>query len=358
MRTLFLRAFALIALLAGLAPAGSAMAQREALCFTETNYCISGAIRAYWERNGGLPVFGYPISAVRDETIENTWTGPTQWFQRDRLEDHSNEGKGVLAGRLGVSALEFQGINWQQALPDGEPRSGCRFFRETSYNLCGQFLRYWERNGGLERFGYPITRERPETLEGREYTVQYFERRRMELHPENAGTPYEVQLGLLGTLVVNGRPCIAWFFSPPPQPCAGEQARSTEGAVQRFERGVMFWTRNPDAFWIFHQSGRYWSIHAPYTFSDVPGPGEPPPGLYAPSSGFGDVWSGRIVMSSPWPLEQPLSELLGWATTPERGMTIWQQCQAALRYTVQRCYIGSNDGPLAFSSQAGGGIIR
>jgi len=35
-------------------------------------------------------------------------------------------------------------------------------------------------------------------LEGREYTVQYFERRRMELHPERAGTPYEVQLGLLG----------------------------------------------------------------------------------------------------------------------------------------------------------------
>jgi hypothetical protein len=76
--------------------------------------------------------------------------------------------------------------------------AGCRFFRETQFNLCEPFLSYWQANGGLKRFGYPITRMRQETLEGREYTVQYFERRRMELHPENAGTPYAVMLGLLG----------------------------------------------------------------------------------------------------------------------------------------------------------------
>jgi len=29
--------------------------------------------------------------------------------------------------------------------------------------------------------------------------VQYFERNRFELHPEQAGTPFEAQLGLLGT---------------------------------------------------------------------------------------------------------------------------------------------------------------
>jgi hypothetical protein len=32
--------------------------------------------------------------------------------------------------------------------------------------------------------------------------VQYFERARMELHPELAGTPYEVQLGHLGVQVL------------------------------------------------------------------------------------------------------------------------------------------------------------
>jgi hypothetical protein len=33
---------------------------------------------------------------------------------------------------------------------------------------------------------------------GQPYTVQYFERNRFEYHPENAGTDYEVLLGLLG----------------------------------------------------------------------------------------------------------------------------------------------------------------
>jgi hypothetical protein len=31
------------------------------------------------------------------------------------------------------------------------------------------------------------------------YTVQYFERARMEIHPELANTPFTTQLGLIGT---------------------------------------------------------------------------------------------------------------------------------------------------------------
>jgi hypothetical protein len=34
--------------------------------------------------------------------------------------------------------------------------------------------------------------------------VQYFERNRFEYHPENAGTPFEVLLGLLGNQTVDG----------------------------------------------------------------------------------------------------------------------------------------------------------
>ncbi len=186
---------ALFVLLAAPAPGAQAARQR---CFPETGFCASGAILDYWERNGGLPVFGYPISGETIETIEGSWSGPTQWFERDRLEDHSNEGKGVLAGRLGDAALRQAGIDWQSVPGDNAITPGCRFFRETQFNLCEPFLSYWEQNGGLERFGYPLTRQRDWTIEGRSYTVQYFERRRMEYHPEHAGTPYAVQLGLLG----------------------------------------------------------------------------------------------------------------------------------------------------------------
>jgi hypothetical protein len=46
----------------------SVVAQTEQRCFSETDYCISGPIRAYWEQNGGLPVFGYPITEQRTDT--------------------------------------------------------------------------------------------------------------------------------------------------------------------------------------------------------------------------------------------------------------------------------------------------
>ena len=68
------------------------------------------------------------------------------------------------------------------------------------HSLRGSFRAYWEANGGLPRFGYPLTEEiiEPESNHGRQRLVQYFERARFEWHPDYAGTAYEVQLGHLG----------------------------------------------------------------------------------------------------------------------------------------------------------------
>src|SRR5690348_14348569 len=85
----FISIGALLLAFTALAPQ-HAVAQQPQRCFPETGYCISGTIREYWERNGGLPVFGYPITSQQVETGEGTWSGPVQWFERDRLEDHSN----------------------------------------------------------------------------------------------------------------------------------------------------------------------------------------------------------------------------------------------------------------------------
>ncbi|MEO8288940.1 MAG: hypothetical protein ABI670_21200, partial [Chloroflexota bacterium] len=41
--------------------------------------------------------------------------------------------------------------------------------------------------------------------DGKTYLVQYFERNRLEYHPENKGTPFEVLLGLLGVQTYEGR---------------------------------------------------------------------------------------------------------------------------------------------------------
>src|SRR5689334_18468054 len=45
-------------------------AQGDQRCFPETGQCISGRIRTFWEQNGGLAVFGFPIGPQQDALIE------------------------------------------------------------------------------------------------------------------------------------------------------------------------------------------------------------------------------------------------------------------------------------------------
>src|SRR5690606_31871662 len=108
-------------------------------CFSETGYCVSDPLLGYWERNGGLAVFGYPLSERRVETVEGR-TIPVQWFERDRLEIQADGT--ITAGRLGARVLELQGRRWELTppAPPQPPEAGCRYFPETGRNLCWPFL--------------------------------------------------------------------------------------------------------------------------------------------------------------------------------------------------------------------------
>jgi hypothetical protein len=108
-----------------------------------------------------LPVFGYPITEQRVETVEGR-TIPVQWFERDRLEIQADGT--ITAGRLGARYLELTGRPWSPGSETPIPSLECRYFPQTGYNVCGWILGYWERNGGLERFGYPITSAMQETI--------------------------------------------------------------------------------------------------------------------------------------------------------------------------------------------------
>ncbi|HEU4323723.1 MAG TPA: hypothetical protein VFS21_11290 [Roseiflexaceae bacterium] len=206
-----MRILAVLALLL-LAPAGAGFAQSDQRCFPETGYCISGRIRQFWEQNGGLAVFGFPITEQRQElNRENQIPFQTQWFERTRLELHFENQRpyDVLLGRLGDDRLRQQGRDWQ-TFPRSTPQDGCRFFAETGQNVCGPILRAWRANGlefdgrpgaseaeSLALYGLPISPLIEEVIEGRIYVVQHFERARFEQHPENA-FPYDVLLGRLG----------------------------------------------------------------------------------------------------------------------------------------------------------------
>jgi lysophospholipase L1-like esterase len=87
-----------------------------------------------------------------------------------------------------------------QPQPTPAPGGGCtgKLFPETGKCVNEPFLSYWNAHGQLPINGYPISDAFSEKLEdGKTYTVQYFERVRMELHPENQ-PPYNVLLGQFG----------------------------------------------------------------------------------------------------------------------------------------------------------------
>lgn len=85
-----------------------------------------------------------------------------------------------------------------------------RYFPETGHSVRGEFLAFFEAHGGLAFFGYPLTDEF--TQDGRR--VQYFQKVRMEWHPELPES-YRVQLGLLGDELGYRRPPISAAEIPP-----------------------------------------------------------------------------------------------------------------------------------------------
>jgi hypothetical protein len=173
----------------------------DSVYFPQTGHNLSGEFLRYWQANGGLRIFGYPIS---EPFIENGYL--VQYFERNRFEYHPQNQPpyNVLLGRLGADAVagrKFPAIQPFESGPDH------RYFPETGHSLNYAFKGYWERNGGLAVFGYPISEEIREVnpIDGKEYTVQYFERARFEYHPEYKGTDAEVLLGLLGVTALKDR---------------------------------------------------------------------------------------------------------------------------------------------------------
>ncbi|MGH2352738.1 MAG: PQQ-binding-like beta-propeller repeat protein [Chloroflexota bacterium] len=176
----------------------------DGLYFPETGHNVRGPFLAFFNTYGGVEQFGYP----RTEQI-NVDGKTVQYFQRARFEWFPQ-----FAGTAYEIQLELLGdvvTTGRRPFPTATPvesTEDLRYFPETGHTTRGAFLRYFEANGGLDRFGYPISEELQEMNDdgtGRSYTVQYFQRARLEHHPEHVDTPAEIQLGLLGDQVLRER---------------------------------------------------------------------------------------------------------------------------------------------------------
>lgn len=174
---------------------------------------VAGRFQGVYDRYG-VTILGRPISGVINEDGMEV-----QWFERARLEYHPN-----LAGtpyevqfsRLG--AIYTDGRTFaEQAFFASRP--DLRYFDVTRQAVGGAFLDFWNVNGGMETFGYPISAEFDEVLpDGTTYRVQYFERARLEYHPNLAGTAYTVQVGLLGSALYSNDPRRPMTVQPVPTP--------------------------------------------------------------------------------------------------------------------------------------------
>lgn len=181
------------------------LANGNGLAFNETGQTLAEPFRSYWEANGGLAIFGYPISPARPEVSpDDGKTYRVQYFERARFELHPDLAGTpyfITLGRVGLrSAGTSQKANPAPFAPLAPPPPGSLdyFFVETGHYLRGSFLKYWQAKGGLAIFGLPLSEEFQEkTAEGQLYTVQYFERARFEFHPEKP-EEYRVLLGRLG----------------------------------------------------------------------------------------------------------------------------------------------------------------
>lgn len=192
-------------------PASSAYVQpgaSEGRFFPATGYFVGSNFYAYWQQHGGLQQQGYPISGElqeRSETDGKVYT--VQYFERSVFERHPENQPpyDVQLSLLGVAAFRAKYSTGTPAqVPNQSPDSV--YFPETGMRLGGSFLQYWQSFGGLSQNGYPISNELQEVskLDGKPYTVQYFERAVMEWHPGNT-PPYDVLLSQLGTFRYRGR---------------------------------------------------------------------------------------------------------------------------------------------------------
>ncbi len=163
--------------------------------FPATGHNVNGDFLEFWHENGGADRIGNPIT----EEVKDGKTAK-QYFERGIVE--YTPAIGISFGRLGAEAVmgrhdaPFMPMTRDQFGPD---RAGHLFFAPTGHSITGLFANFWQQNGDLGVFGFPLSEPTREAVGANKQvtTVQYFERARFELAKDAIGQD-TVRLGNLG----------------------------------------------------------------------------------------------------------------------------------------------------------------
>ena len=147
---------------------GSVQAQtQDSEYFAQTGHSVNGDfLRYYRSVSNPTLVFGYPLT----EQFISKDGKTVQYFQRARFEQSANS--------VALTPLGRETYSPEKQLVINNPFA-CRTFTETGYSVCFAFLEFFEQNGGVAQFGFPIS---PFEFRNNQI-VQYFENARFEWRP-------------------------------------------------------------------------------------------------------------------------------------------------------------------------------
>lgn len=204
------------------APVGAARPPEDQY-FPQTNHAVNDEFLRYWNAHGALAQQGYPLSErFLEKSDLDGKTYPVQYFERAVFEYHFDSPDPEFEVQLAqLGTYRYKAKYGTAGAPGQVPNKTTghsKLFTETGHWVGGGFWDYWQQHGGLAQQGLPISDEFQEKsdLDGKTYTVQYFERAVFEFHPENAGTPHTILLAQLGTYRLKAK-----YPNGPPPPSTG-----------------------------------------------------------------------------------------------------------------------------------------
>ena len=145
-------------------------------CYAATGHSVGGNFLRYFEAMGGVESLGQPITEPFEQEGRLV-----QYFEYARLEDHPDNPGGpvVKLSMLGERLGRRQPPLSPARVPPASERNS-RYYAQIGHALSGDFLTYFDRHGGLDRFGFPIGE--PLAVSGR--LVQDFQRVRLVWRPD------------------------------------------------------------------------------------------------------------------------------------------------------------------------------
>lgn len=170
-------------------PYGVESPDKQYRYFGLTGKNVGHGIKTFYEADGvraGIVRYGYPLTEELTETREDGSEIRCQWFERVRIEWDTAKNVATL-GLIGQELATF--LNRISVLGGSPLYLNTAGPERVNLPIDPRIKPYYDTNGGLAIFGYPLATALP--MYNETITVQFFERAVLEIHPESAKWPVQ-----------------------------------------------------------------------------------------------------------------------------------------------------------------------